>query len=224
MARLLRCFSWLLVAIPFFAQAAPISVKGKVSSMVPANGMWADQFAERPGSDGLVPFSLSFAGTFDPASPGYSEERNEIWHSASQSGLPFVIHMTVDGRSFDMSSIRTFYAGLHDPSSYYVEMYFAYGSFDYGMILTFDDPSEGLAGHPLSPQSLSTDGGFIASYFLGRSSPEAPGSLTELGTFDHATLDVMSAVPEPSQAGMLLAGMVTLLAGARLVRRRSRAA
>lgn len=220
MARLLKYFSWLLVAIPLFAQADPISVRGNFSSMVPANGMWADQFAERPGSDGLVPFSLSFVGTFDPASPGYSEEKNEIWHSASQSDMPFVIHMAVDGRSVDFPSIGSFYAGLRDPSSYYIELYFTDGSFDYGLMLTFDDPSEGLAGHPLAPQSFSTDGGFIASYFLGRSSPGAPGSLTELGTFDHATLNVMSAVPEPSQAGMLFAGMVTLLAGARLVRRR----
>jgi hypothetical protein len=102
------------------------------------------------------------------------------------------------------------------PGTFRLRTTFHNSYYIFDLSLIFSNPESDLSGHPLSPRTLRTADGFAASYWLSSTpySQDAPGQWDAIGTFSSATLSV-SPVPEPGNASMLLAGLMTLLVVAR---------
>lgn len=218
MMRLLKWCSWWLVCIPILAHADPVVINANASGTISPDSIWIYQFggAAPSTSTGPLPFTLSVQATFDTDAPSYSEFSLPPWLVSQQYAAPASISFTVDGSTYNFTGTSILRA-FSQPDSFRVTIGIEHSFYFFDLALTFSSPGQDMSGNPLAQRTLSTADGYSADYSLTsiRSNPDAPGNWEDFGTLDNATLTVMSAVPEPGRAGMLFAGILTLLFAAR---------
>ena len=147
---------------------------------------------------------------FDPDSPDFRTLTDGTFQQVYQLNPESVFNLRVDGKSYTFEGAISLSAWM-EPDRYRIELLVTDLSTDFWMVMLFLDPANGFDGAPLTPRTVSSGDirvHFGSTAFL--SNPDSNAQFSAGGPASTASLTV-SAIPEPSHAAMLLAGLAVLL-------------
>ena len=212
MGYLFRWWSVFLLMFPLLASADPLTVSASAQGTLQVDDVW---YGKLTGDNSFLysqpmPFTFTLSGEFDPDSPDFRATDSGIVKYVYQRNPVSVMTLTVGDMSYPVNGGILLALSLQ-PERLEVELIFTDLSHDFTMSLTFIDSARGFGGDPLSPRSL-TQGGSITSFFDSIATyhtPDSPGIWSSTGYPVSASIRI-SAIPEPSHAGMLMAGLFVL--------------
>lgn len=196
---------------PLLASADPVRVTANIQGTMSADAVWMGTFTGNLSSNGgYFPFTFTLSGEIDPDSPDVSTVPYGDGQRLSQFSPNVVATMTIDGIVYPIEGI-TLLAINSTSDRYFFELYSSDGSRNYIWHAGLLDSNHGLSGDPLAPRELTAGGSVLATFSSDAFplNPDAPGMWSAYATTNNATITI-SAVPEPSHAGMLLAGLFVL--------------
>lgn len=212
MIRSLTCCAVSVACLSAHANADPVTVishtTGTVQISNPALGL-IDVFPDDYDFEAGAPFDLYMETSFDPASADIVTD-----YYGNPTDYSTHVHFTlrVGDREASYTGLAQATVGL-SPTGYYrhtITMY--YRGYDMTIGNTIFGPPGVLGTNPFALRSLDASSGASASFgvSLYPTNPDAPGSWGDGATARFASLNVVSAVPEPRACALFMAGFVVL--------------
>jgi hypothetical protein len=154
---------------------------------------------------------LTITSTFGPAGPGYFDNGQRV----EDYNNDVAIALTVGLHTYNYAGAGSTNAQAFSTNSYGHEIAFVppeTGSYFMTVSQFVTDPGGSLGGHPLTPRTLDLGPGAVGTvqFTTIPVNPDAPGFWTMSGNAETMSLQVISAIPEPTRLGMFAAGMLTL--------------
>jgi hypothetical protein len=212
----IRWCSVFLLIFPLVATADPVKVNATIAGTMTADAVWLGKFTDDLNhTGGYYPFTFTLSGEFDPASPGFQSMPYGEGQRIVQLSPDVVATMTIDGIEYPIAG-GAFLEMYSTPAYLTAVLHYTDGSESWSFAVGVLDSTNSLSTDPLAPREL-TAGGSLTGYFSSDAfplNPDAGGMWSAWATTNNASITI-SAIPEPSHAGMLATGLFILLVACR---------